>query len=364
MMRRFKRIVENAKPYLFHTTSYSALVEILRQHCLVPKDGVSFVSLSERPLDRGNMTAKQATIAFNALPLREQVIPVVYTEEWAIEHPAHAAHVAGKEDYRRARAKAVPWKAAEMEHIGRDAGARVVFSPEDVVAIQLHEPIDGLREALDGLGYAHVKIGANIMERILSEIEITPSREEYIAEFERYFDQSTPVRNLGGLTCRLAGDNERMHLGLFDQSRLIAYLGVVMREHGWQIGRTLVDPEYRNSGKMRFLLDWFVANKGPLLSDDTQTPEAKAMWNALIKIPGRLKLFCFDPNTGTKTPITVDSNNNVEPDPWKNNEALILAEDKNNHMSRKLRESREEHRRKSGRIVEWYDEGTDEYPNP
>lgn len=376
MMRRFMDIVENAKPYLFHTTSYSALVEILRQHCLVPKDGVSFVSLSERPLDRGNMTAKQATIAFNALPLREQVIPVVYTEEWGVAHPARADYIAEKgwaayfgplktdDAYRRARAKAVTWKAAEMEHIGRDAGASVIFSPQDVVAVQLHEPIEGLRETLDALGYQHVKIGANLMERVLSEIELSVSREEFIEEYARYFERSTLVGNLGGMTLRLAGDNERMHLGLFDQGALIAYLCVLMRDHGWQIGRTFVHPNYRNTGRMRFLLNWFVTNKGPLLSDDTQTPEAKAMWTALIKIPGQLKLFCVDPDDGSKTPLVVN-NDIVHPDPWEKANTLILAEDKNNYYtSPKMRESQEEHRRKSGRKIEWYIPGTDDYLNP
>jgi GNAT superfamily N-acetyltransferase len=119
---------------------------------------------------------------------------------------------------------------------------------------------------------------------------------------------------------------------------------------------TYVAPEYRNQGRMRLLLDFYVTNYGPVLSDDMHSPDAREMWSKLLMRPGRLRLSIYDPDTNTSRRVVYRNGDPVD-DPWAEDHWRILAE------ARQISESSKRTMLASGRGFDgWYGRETEYNP--
>lgn len=89
------RLEEKRGQWLFHTTSFSALDDILRAGHLKPKNSESFISLSENP-HFGDISGDDVVLVFDKRELLPHVMQVEYDEDWYDKHPEHAAYIAGE----------------------------------------------------------------------------------------------------------------------------------------------------------------------------------------------------------------------------------------------------------------------------
>jgi hypothetical protein len=145
--------------------------------------------------------------------------------------------------------------------------------------------------------------------------------------------------------------------GVFENGELMAALTATLTPVGLQISQTTVVPHRRKQGCIRFILNWVVKHRGAVASDNSHTPEAKAMWRALIQMPGDLKLSMLDSETGEKRPL---GRENIE-EPWatQSSDVVILAEER--ILSESARQSRS---RPSARLPVWYGPGTGTTASP
>jgi len=165
------------------------------------------------------------------------------------------------------------------------------------------------------------------------------------------------VINFNNYDIKIKKNNSTYHLGILLNDALIAYLSVIIGSYN-QIGRTLVDQNFRKQGWMRCLIDYFTKNIGPLICDNTQTPDAKDMWIALIKMPGNLKISTY--NIKTKKKSKIKFNQSGEPSVWNNNPDIVLLAEE-----RIMTEQEINHRLISERNIEWYGVfGNEKYINP
>ena len=181
---------------------------------------------------------------------------------------------------------------------------------------------------------------------------------QYLTSFMR--GEQTTLGSINGLIHRQNEDEDHIYFGLFDEDevpekKLKAYLSVIKTTPYPRIGFIAVSKDYRNQGYMRKLIDWFVQNIGPLISDNAQTADAKAMWLALINVPGNLNLYRYniDKQIKSKTKIRI-RDGKPYPNPWNDSlEYVILAEDRNSREDRFLKEETE-FRKRFGRPLIWY----------
>lgn len=167
-----------------------------------------------------------------------------------------------------------------------------------------------------------------------------------------------PLTNIAGADVYEVRDGEIVDLVAVINGHIIAILRVFMKSvNGMDaIIFTYVAPEYRNQGRMRSLIDWYVTTHGRLLSDDVHSPDARDMWTKLLMRPGRLRLSLYDPQTNTSRRVTYRNGDPVD-DPWDDEGTRILAE------ARQISESSERTMRASGRGFDaWYGRDTDFNP--
>lgn len=202
----------------------------------------------------------------------------------------------------------------------------------------------------------------------LSEIVAAPPHEPGIQQYQTYFTHSRLTGSFSdpsgkmNLECREATALGRILIGLFAENVLVAFLQMIEIEDctvaRYAVARILTDEQYRNRGCMRYLLDYFLHAHGTFLSDQTQTPHAKSMWQSLISIPGTMRLSVYDLQTGKQTAV-------AQSDPWDDNEnTRILAEGKAYWTDTTLREAYLDRRRQMGRENEYYVQGCGGYYNP
>lgn len=80
---------------LYHTTSAAIATEIMNTGVIKPKHGEAFVSFSKKPFT-GDISHNDVTLEIDASKFMNEVMPVVYTEEWFNQYPDHASYVAGE----------------------------------------------------------------------------------------------------------------------------------------------------------------------------------------------------------------------------------------------------------------------------
>lgn len=81
--------------YLYHTTSIADAAKIIQDNALRPRDADGYVSISERPILRGDIRQHGAVIVLDHEKLKG-IEKVRYDESWYEEHQAQAAYIAGE----------------------------------------------------------------------------------------------------------------------------------------------------------------------------------------------------------------------------------------------------------------------------
>ena len=84
-----------SKPLLYHATSWRVAQLILRSGSLHP-GFEGFVSFSEDPLFRGDISSSEVVLVFDPVKLRSQLLKVQYTEDWYHQHPDQSRYIAGE----------------------------------------------------------------------------------------------------------------------------------------------------------------------------------------------------------------------------------------------------------------------------
>jgi hypothetical protein len=93
--RTLNRLEEKRGQWLFHTTSYTSLDDVLRAGHLRPKNSDSFISFSSRP-HFGDISGSDVVLVFDKRQLLPHVMEVEYTTQWYNRYPEHAAYIAGE----------------------------------------------------------------------------------------------------------------------------------------------------------------------------------------------------------------------------------------------------------------------------
>lgn len=123
--------------------------------------------------------------------------------------------------------------------------------------------------------------------------------------------------------------------GLFDiENNPVSYLNIDKKNlNGLDYNsmiQTYTEPNYRQQGWSRALIDFCVKNDGSLLTDNMQSTDAIDVWKSLIKKPGALNIRVYNIATKEKSKLH-NPDGTFTIDPWKDDEGIIrlLAEDKN-----------------------------------
>ena len=153
-------------------------------------------------------------------------------------------------------------------------------------------------------------------------------RDENMDVLSRHFSDINPIRFIDPETClkvNIKGYVE--YLGIFKKDKMIAYMSIMENDIIKLPGilQTMTDVNFRRQGWIRYLITYFLESNSCLCSDESHSPEAKNMWQSLIKTPANLKFYIIDKTTGEKTQIFSNQNMDIIPDPWSNDNFLILA---------------------------------------
>ena len=89
------RLEEKRGLWLFHTTSFSSLDDILRAGHLKPKDNGGYISFSEKP-HFSDISGKDVVLVFDRRAVLPFVEQVSYDEEWFDAHNEQALYIAGE----------------------------------------------------------------------------------------------------------------------------------------------------------------------------------------------------------------------------------------------------------------------------
>lgn len=202
----------------------------------------------------------------------------------------------------------------------------------------------------------------------INEIVNLSSRDEDTSKFAIHFNQkSKKILMPNDMFLRIEADNIHLYLGVFDNSDIIAFVGLHKEGEHYQVDITSTLPKFRGQGFIRHCLEYAIHNFGPIISDWQQTPDAREVWSALIRRPNTVEYYYYNLQSQTKERIKWDTQTNKPvPDPWEEDVSyiVILATKKHlNEFSIKQRLARIEWNRANGRRDPWLGEGFTEF-NP
>lgn len=160
----------------------------------------------------------------------------------------------------------------------------------------------------------------------INEIAQTEQRPEFIEEYANLFADcpQMPAFNSihGQLTYAEVPEtmNHDAAFGLFHEQKLVAIILLSGERHGkMQISKSITTPSFMRMGCFRFLLNKAVTKYREVLSDDRQTPMARAAWETLIKSTGStLIIRSYDPETNSYSSIAPHQ-------VWDHDEVLLSA---------------------------------------
>jgi GNAT superfamily N-acetyltransferase len=117
------------------------------------------------------------------------------------------------------------------------------------------------------------------------------------------------------------------HIGLFAGETVVAYVGIAAPDDeldSYRIGITMVDRGYRGDGIAARLIEWWIETTGnTLMSDVSQTPEARGVWTSLICKSTKLIFFLWEEG---KEPKRIHCRSGKpRPDPWTGYHSRIMA---------------------------------------
>lgn len=158
------------------------------------------------------------------------------------------------------------------------------------------------------------------------EIMLIPPRDENPEQYQYHFQKIDHVEKLStGLILKVSGDAHQMHIGVFDDIKLISYVGLHRQDSYWQVDMQCTDHDHRAQGYIRKSIEYAIRNHHPVISDTRQTPEARQVWTALIKYPNTINYGMLDTSTNISVPIKWDHQQNIlVPDPWDDTEDTVI----------------------------------------
>ena len=119
----------------------------------------------------------------------------------------------------------------------------------------------------------------------------------------------------------IIGDD--IHMASFEGDRIISYASMHKWLDGYQIDFTATEHEFRSQGLIRYAIEWAVKQWGPIYSDTRQTPEAEAVWRALVTRPNIVKYQLYNILTGVTSNLRT-TNGKIVPNPWNDAEDRVI----------------------------------------
>ena len=158
----------------------------------------------------------------------------------------------------------------------------------------------------------------------LSEIYNNISRDEHPESYQYHFTNITHSETLQTrLILAVSQDQTFYHIGVFDDKKLISYVGLHKIDRYWQVDMQCTDRNYQGQGYIRKCIEYAITNLKCIISDVAHTPEAQAVWTALIKNPNLYHYYLYDQSSHIKTPLTCQ-NGKIIPDPWDQTENHVI----------------------------------------
>jgi len=170
----------------------------------------------------------------------------------------------------------------------------------------------------------------------INEILKIDTHEEYVAGYAYHFNNPTdqhvmpPHANNLELNqhwvFKISIDTDQIHLSSWDGPHIISYVGLHKFMDGYQVDMIATDPKYRSRGLIRYAINYAVGKWHKIYSDTRQTPDAQAVWTALILRPFGTTYQLYDLGHNTLQQLRV-VDGQIVPNPWSEFEedTVILA---------------------------------------
>ena len=167
----------------------------------------------------------------------------------------------------------------------------------------------------------------------IDEILKLSSHEEYLTDWQYYFLTADEQHQLPAHAHNLDPSAHRIlkikfnaddiHLGIFDAEQFISYASMHKFLDGYQIDMTVTDSNFRSQGLIRYCIEYAVKRWGIIYSDTKQTPEAEAVWTALMNRPNTVLYQLYNVIDNTVHDLKV-INNQIVPTPWNDKEDIVI----------------------------------------
>lgn len=167
----------------------------------------------------------------------------------------------------------------------------------------------------------------------LHEIFRLDSHDEFPDNYLHYFNNVTSQHQMPAHANNLATSNhwifktsqigDDIHMGSFEGDRIISYASMHKWLDGYQIDFTATEHEFRSQGLIRYAIEYAVKNWAPIYSDTRQTPEAEAVWRALITRPNIVKYQYYNILTRVIKNLKI-TNGKITPNPWNDKEDTVV----------------------------------------
>lgn len=178
------------------------------------------------------------------------------------------------------------------------------------------------------------------LSEVVNKPVSTASVDMYKKEAEKYLLEpafDTIVGHMNGYDIRYFKTNSIIYLGATKDNQLISYLLINPRLYKYPaIDLTWTSEDHRGKGIMKYLVKYWVAHYGPVLSDYEQSDSAQGMWQSLIKNPNGLKIKVYNTSTDEISDLN-DPDHPWSQDPWNDNDRNIhmMAEKKSKKKKQK-----------------------------
>lgn len=159
----------------------------------------------------------------------------------------------------------------------------------------------------------------------IDEIINMSDREVPIVEYLKFFNNAAKIPAFESLKFAEATTAWKDHyLGLFSDNDLISILHVSPSDHElFQVTYSQTELEFRRCGCFRFLLLKALSTHGSILSDYSQSNDAKKAWKSLIQYPGpNMDIYIFNANNAAAELIPAASV--TDSDRWNNKQIPVL----------------------------------------
>jgi len=179
------------------------------------------------------------------------------------------------------------------------------------------------------LGFEEVIVAFVEMKPKLNEISrdsFAYAPEETMSQYADAFLDARTVTQIHTYDMKLGKKNGRFTSGVFDGDQLVSMITFNDIDGRFTIGRSATLRSYQKQGLVKGQLEYLVRDGyGPIYSDETQTDSAEETWKSLIRNSRGLDFYIYDPEDGSKEPLTIQNLNDGPP--WDGSDKIIMMED-------------------------------------